>query len=230
MVSIPLTIVGQSVMIFFASPLGCHGRRDKKGGSLSRRMELRTLDGLGSCSDSTICWPCVARPALESSSDPWFALRVKSNFEHVAAIHLRQRGYQVFSPTYTVAKRWSDRIRNVEKPLFPGYVFSSFDSRFRLPVLTAPGVIHIVGIGKEPIPIDREEIQSIWTMLRSNLPVRPWPFVQVGQKVIVEQGPLTGVIGVVNAFKGIYRIVVGLSMLQRSVSAEIERHWVRPLA
>jgi transcription antitermination factor NusG len=159
----------------------------------------------------------------------WFALRVKSNFERTTTLHLRQRGYQGFLPTYTTHKRWSDRIKTVEKPLFPGYVFSNFDPNRRLPILTTPGVLHIVGFGKEPLPIDTNELEAVWATLRSGVLVRPWPYLQVGERVTVERGPLAGVEGLVQRLKGAFRLVVSITILQRSIAAEVDREWIRPV-
>ena len=163
-------------------------------------------------------------------SHPWFALRVKSNFERTAALHLGQRGYTQFLPMYESRTRWSDRVKSVERPLFPGYVFCSFDPQRRLPVLSSPGILHVVGIGKEPIPIDDRELEAVRLTLRSGLLVKPWPFLQVGQRVVVERGPLAGVEGLVAQFKGAFRLVVSITLLQRSIAAEIDRDWIRPVA
>jgi len=172
--------------------------------------------------------PKTSRFPGASASERWFALRVKSNFERIAALHLREKGYQEFLPSYTVRSRWSDRVKNIEKPLFPGYVFCNFSPHLRLPVLTTPGVLHIVGIGKEPVSIDEFEIEAVWKTLRSGLGLQPWPFLQVGEKVVVERGPLTGVEGIVARFKGEYRLVLSINLLQRSIAAEIQREWIRP--
>lgn len=166
-------------------------------------------------------FPVVAREA-------WYALRVKSNFERTAALHLRQRGYEEFLPTYSVRSRWSDRFKCVEKPFFPGYVFCNFNPQYRLPVLTTPGVLHIVGIGKAPVPVDELEIEAVMAAVRSGLLLRPCPFLQVGDKVVIERGPLTGVEGIVTHFKGAYRLVVSVTLLQRSIAAEIERESIGP--
>lgn len=160
----------------------------------------------------------------------WFAVRVKSNFESTAALHFRERGYHEFLPTYTVRSRWSDRIKTIERALFPGYVFCNFSPHRRLPILTTPGVLHIVGFGKEPIPVEANELEAVWTTLHSGVLLRPWPFLQVGKRVCVERGPLTGIEGVVTQFKGSYRLVVSVSLLQRSIAAEVEREWIRPIA
>jgi transcription antitermination factor NusG len=160
---------------------------------------------------------------------PWFAVRVRSNYERTAAVHLRERGYEEFSPSYKVERRWSDRKKTIEKFLFPGYVFSRLDPLNRLPVLTVPGVVGLVGLGKTPSPIPDHEIENIRTMVQSGLLVQPWPFLEVGQRVVIERGPLTSVEGILQDIKGKFRLVVSIALLQRSVSAEVDRDWVRPV-
>jgi len=172
----------------------------------------------------------ISLPSCNASTErQWFALRVKSNFERMTALHLREKGYLEFLPSYTVRSRWSDRVKSIEKPLFPGYVFCNFNPHLRLPILTTPGVLHIVGIGKEPQPIDESEIATVWKTLRSGVSLQPWPCFQIGERVRVERGPLTGVEGVIVRFKGEYRLVLSISLLQRSIAAEIERDWTRPI-
>jgi transcription antitermination factor NusG len=160
---------------------------------------------------------------------PWFALRVRSKHEQVAALHLRRRGYEGFSPTYKVERQWSDRKKTTDQSFFPGYVFCRLDSEDRLPVLTVPGVVGIVGFGDGPATILDEEVERVRAMLGSGLLVTPWPFLKVGQTVLIERGPLAGIEGILQEVKGKFRIVVSINLLQRSVSSEIERAWVRPL-
>jgi transcription antitermination factor NusG len=115
-----------------------------------------------------------------SHDDPsllqWFAVRVRSNYERTTATHLRQRGYEEFCPSYASERRWSDRTKTVEQYLFPGYVFSRLDPQDRLPVLTAPGVVGLVGFGKTPSPIPDREIENIRTMVQSGVLIQKWPF------------------------------------------------------
>ena len=160
---------------------------------------------------------------------PWFAVRVRSNYERVTAIHLRERGYEEFVPRFQVERRWTDRRKRVDQFLFPGYVFCRINVEQRLPVLTTPGVVGLVGFGKTPTPIPEKEIQGIRTMLQAGLPVTPWPFLQVGQHVVIERGPLEGVEGILEQVKGKFRLVVSICLLQRSISAEVDREWVRPI-
>src|SRR5271170_6118322 len=92
---------------------------------------------------------------------PWFALRVRSNHEQVASLHLRSRGYEEFSPSYKEERQWSDRKKMTDQPLFPGYVFCRLNPNDRLPVLTVPGVMGMVGFGDGPASIPEEELGRV---------------------------------------------------------------------
>jgi transcription antitermination factor NusG len=160
---------------------------------------------------------------------PWFALRLRSNYERTTVAHLRERGYQEFAPSYQVEKRWSDRTKQIEQFLFPGYIFCRFNPNDRLSILTAPGVVDVVGFGKLPERIPDAEIERVRRMVDSGLPVTPYPYVQVGQALLIERGPLTGVEGILVEVKGKVRLVVSVNLLQRSVSAEVDRQSIRPI-
>jgi len=162
-------------------------------------------------------------------ADPWFAVRVRSNHERISALHLEERGYEEFAPSYKVERRWSDRKKEIEQFLFPGYVFCRFNPQQRLPVLSAPGVVGLVGCGKIPTAIPDEEIERIRRMVQSGLLITPWPFLELGQTVLIEQGPLAGVEGILEEVKGKCRLIVSINLLRRSVGAEVDRHWVRPV-
>jgi transcription termination/antitermination protein NusG len=173
----------------------------------------------------------VQAPRLcgEAGGFPWFALRVKPNAEWMVSSILRAKGFSEFLPIYKATTRWSDRVKQSDKPLFPGYVFCRFSPDNRLPILSTAGVVHIVGVGKTPMAVDDQEIESIGRMVRSGLLTMPWPYLQAGEIVLVEQGPLAGLEGVLIQVKSSYRIVVSIDLLQRSIATEVDRQWVRPL-
>src|ERR1700680_4837313 len=163
------------------------------------------------------------------AAQAWFAVRVRSNHERISAVHLEERGYEEFTPSYKIERRWSDRKKEIDQLLFPGYVFCRLDPENRLPVLSAPGVVGLVGCGRVPTPIPDQEIERIRTMIQSGLLVMPWPFLELGQTVLIEQGPLAGVEGILEEVKGKCRLIVSINLLRRSVGAEVDRHWVRPV-
>jgi transcription antitermination factor NusG len=159
----------------------------------------------------------------------WFALRVRTGAEKIVANCVRGKGFEEFLPLYRRRRRWSDRMKNVESPLFPGYLFCRLNPLRRLPLLTVPGVMHVVGIGKIPAPIHDHEIAAIQAAMRSGLLIEPHYFLQVGERVRLDDGPLAGLEGVLVKVRGQHRIVVSVTLLQRSVSVEIDRNWVAPV-
>src|SRR5438105_14577000 len=101
----------------------------------------------------------------EEEDTLWYALHVRTRFEKVVARSLRGKGYEEFLPLYRRVNRWSDRIKEIELPLFPGYVFCRFNPQDRLPVLTIPGVNAVVGIGKNLLPVDESELSAVRAVL-----------------------------------------------------------------
>jgi len=176
----------------------------------------------------------VSRGALELTNPssiiyPWYALRVRTSHEKAVACLLRHKGFNEFLPLYASCRRWSDRIQQIDLPLFPGYVFCRFNAQDRLPILTTPGIVHVVGLGRIPEPVDEREITALQSVVESGLLMQPWPFLKVGQRVVIEQGPLRNVEGILKEAKGSRNLIISITLLQRSVSVCIERAGVRPL-
>jgi len=159
----------------------------------------------------------------ELCNEDWFAVQVRARWEQSTARLLSGKGYETLLPIYSSERRWGGRSKVVEAPMFPGYVFCRFDVLKRLLVLTTPGVVAVVSRGRIPIAVDRSEIASIQTLVSSGVKAEPWPYLEVGQRVRIEDTALHGVEGILIAFKGGRRIVVSVSLLQRSVALEIDR-------
>ena len=160
---------------------------------------------------------------------PWFAVQVRSNFEKKSSEFLRLRGFEQFSPTYRCRSYWTDRTKWVDRPLFPGYIFCRFDPTSWLPVLQAPGVVRPVSFAGKPVPVEESEIVSLRVLVNSPLPLFPRAFLHVGQRIRIKFGPLTGLEGILEELGKNCRIVVSVTLLQRSVSAEIDAEWVTAL-
>jgi transcription antitermination factor NusG len=160
----------------------------------------------------------------------WFAVQVRTRYENMAATGLRGKGFEPFLPMYKSRRRWSDRVKEIQLPLFPGYLFCRLNPQNRLPILTTPGVVQIVGVGRNPAPIEESEVEAIQAAVNSGLPREPWPFLQVGNRVRIDFGPLSDREGILVAFKGQYRLVLSISLLQRSVAVEVDRAWVSSIS
>lgn len=165
----------------------------------------------------------------EPNADRWYALQLRSRWESSTAALLSSKGYQTFLPLYKTVRRGSAGSKQAPPPLFPGYVFCRFNVCDRLPVLITPGVISVVSRGRIPVPVEESEIDSIQKMVSAGMRVEPWPYLEVGQLVRIEDGALCGIEGVLTSFRGTTRIVVSISLLRRSVALEIDRSIVRPI-
>ena len=161
---------------------------------------------------------------------PWYALRVRPNYEKPVAAALRGKGFQEFLPLIRSKRQWSDRVKIMDLPLFPGYLFCRLNLEERLPLLTTPGFLYLVGVGKNPEPVDETEIVGIQAVLRSGLTVTPWPNLVVGQKVRLKHGPLKGLDGVLTRIANRHRIYVSVTLLKRSISVEVDPNWVQPVS
>jgi transcription antitermination factor NusG len=166
----------------------------------------------------------------EQPGHSWYAVRVKSNCEQTAALAIKNRGFEEFVPLYSTKRKWSDRIREVKAPLFPGYVFARLDPHNRFPILSVPGVVGIVSFAKQPIPIPDVEIDAVRLVLQTGAHCGPWPLLKAGQLVRIERGPLAGLEGILLQVKSKFRLVISVSILQRGVAVEVDHDAIRPIA
>jgi transcription antitermination factor NusG len=140
---------------------------------------------------------------------------------------LRSKGFREFLPTCRERRRWCDRTAEVELPLFPGYVFCHFDAYDRrVPIVTTPGIIRIVGAARAPEPVADREIEAIEKVVASGAAAEPWPYVSTGRSIRIQHGPLAGVEGVFLEARNRHRLIVSISLLQRSINVEIDSAFV----
>ena len=152
----------------------------------------------------------------------WFALWIRSRHEKQVRDQLQRKGIEVFLPTVTRWSRWKDRKKQIEWPLFPGYCFARFHPDERLPVLKCDGVVTVVGTEGKPSPIPEVEIDSIRTLIESELAFDPVPFIKEGMMVEVKSGPLTGVVGRLVRKGAHARLVISVNLIGQGVSVEVD--------
>lgn len=167
----------------------------------------------------------------------WFAVQVQHKYESLTANLLQYKGYETYVPVYLPATG-NRRLRANSRPkaVFPGYIFTRFcwentsTIRSGAGIITTAGVIRIVGAGRTPIPIHNVEIETIQRVLDSGLETEPWPYLHVGQQVQIEEGPLRGVTGIIQAKENRHQLVVSVELLQRSLAVVIDCEWVNPVS
>jgi transcription termination/antitermination protein NusG len=168
---------------------------------------------------------------MASSSEyghcPWYALKVRTGSERMVATVLRSRGFAPYCPTQKVRRRYSDRMKMIDAPMFPGYVFCQFDVHKKLPVISTPGVDYIVGFSNGPIAIPEQELVNVRRLIDSGAsPIRS---LVCGERVRVTSGILEGVEGsLIRDQKG-DQLVVSIPLLNQSACLHIEEFAVCPI-
>ena len=163
----------------------------------------------------------------------WFAVHVRPHKEHMCAAILRNKGYEEFVPSLRVHSRSGNKQSyRLPRALFPGYLFCRFNTESKSHLVTTGGVIGIVGFGGTPCCVSEDEMMRIHSIVDSGVSATPCPFLAVGQRVELTDGPLRGVQGVLEETKKAHRLIVSINLLQRSVAVEVAQEWVtsaRPL-
>jgi transcriptional antiterminator NusG len=169
---------------------------------------------------------------IAPSAEPlWYAIHTRAHHEKKVAVQLQQKGIKAFLPVRTEIHRWSDRRKELEIPLFPGYAFGRFIGiEERLSVLRTPGVVRIVGNGECPIPIPDKQIADIQLLLSQQVACAPYPFLTVGQQVRVRGGCLDGLEGRLVSHHSKRGLVISVEAMQRSLIVHIDGYDVEPIS
>jgi transcription antitermination factor NusG len=164
-----------------------------------------------------------------ASGYKWYALSVPHQHEMKAEKALQSKGLKTLVPVYRSRRQWSDRVKELEMPLFAGYVLCQFDLADRIHVTDTPWVAKIVGFGGSPAALEDSEIAAIQQVVASKMPLAPWPYLKAGDRVRVEHGPMRGVEGALLRTKDGVRLVLSVDLLQRSLAVEVDREAVVPV-
>jgi transcription antitermination factor NusG len=164
-----------------------------------------------------------------SGEPSWYAIWTRSRHEKIVRDQLEKKtDVDVFLPTIGKWSRWKDRKKKIDWPLFPGYVFARFVADERVGILKVDGVVQIISNNGVLSPIPVEEIESIRTLVESELAYDPVPLVKEGDMVRVVHGPLKGVIGRLVRKGAHARLVLSVDLIGQAVSVEVDAADVKP--
>jgi transcription antitermination factor NusG len=152
----------------------------------------------------------------------WYAVYTRHQHEKSVALGLTGKGLEVFLPLYTAVRRWKDRDKKLQLPLFPCYVFLRDPGAWWLRVLTTPGIHSVVGFAGRPSMIPTSEIEAVRKVVESPLRSEPHPYLKAGDRVRLRAGPLEGLEGILIQKKNILKLLVSIEMLHRSVAVEVD--------
>lgn len=166
---------------------------------------------------------------LDKTFTSWFAIQVVVRAESKVARLLQYRGHELFLPTYRIRRQWSDRLKSVDLPLFPGYVFCRLGDVSAGLVLSTLSVIRIVSFGGKPTPISEQEIESLRVVSTVGEKLEPCAYLPIGQRVQIVRGPLSGISGLLTQNRNRHRLIISVDAIMKSVSVEIDANDIRVL-
>lgn len=169
----------------------------------------------------------LAVEARETSKVAWYAVKARPRHERVVARGLEERGVRCFLPLWRRLRRWSDRLKVVETPLFPTYLFVEIAPRQRLDVVRVRGAIDLVG-GREPVAVDPEEIDALLRLAAGGAVLEPHVFLREGQRARVSSGPFRGVEGFLVERRPRSKLVVSVTLFSQSVALTLDAGDVEP--
>ena len=150
----------------------------------------------------------------------WHAIHCQWKHEYRVQDTLGQLEIEPFLPTYKAKVFWTHRAKEVDRILFPGYVFAQFNSQFIPEIIRIPGVIGLCGGNLRPAQIPEHEIYAVRRVLQSMRPITAESYAP-GDLVTIRRGVFAGVTGKVIRAKNKLRLYVAIEMLQRAVSVEL---------
>jgi transcription antitermination factor NusG len=163
-------------------------------------------------------------------SDDWFALYTRPRHEKQVFRELAVSAIEAFLPQYKVRRRWKDRHKVIEEPLFKNYLFvRSSSPATSSRILRVYGAVGFVMTGEKPAPIPAVEIDNIRKLVESGLKYNVHPYLTVGSRVRVNSGPLQGCVGLLKRHKTQSRLILSVSLLRQSVIAEVDADTVEPI-
>lgn len=160
-------------------------------------------------------------PLLSEKESRWYAAYTYANHERRVAQQLAERRFESFLPTYRSVRRWKDRRKELQLPLFPNYVFVRMDLSDRIRVLQVPGLINLVIFQGQPAALEDGEVDRLRTGLGGEGRVEPHPYLTVGRRVKIIGGAFSGLEGILLRRKDRLRVVLSVDLIQRSVAIEV---------
>ncbi len=170
---------------------------------------------------------------IQTPPSAWFAVHTRSRHEQTVYDRLMSKSISSFLPKMEVWSKRRDRQKRIRVPMFRGYVFINtlLDNRLWLTVLQTPGVARIISVDGKPAPIPEHQITSIQTVLENDTVITPYPYLNIGQRVMIVAGPLRGVEGILVRFKSNQqRLIISVDLLQQSVCVEMDTIEVEPIS
>ncbi|MFZ5875355.1 MAG: transcription termination/antitermination protein NusG [Nitrospirota bacterium] len=163
----------------------------------------------------------LALPIDPADGLRWYAVSTRSRHEKQVRDHLAGHGIEPLLPLFRRGSHWSDRTKEIDWPVFPGYCFARFSWRVSLTVLKTPGVVRIIGGAGKPEPIPDSEMEVVKKLMITAGSYESHPYLREGTRVRIVRGALEGVEGILAREGNRHRVVISVNLIQQAAAIEV---------
>ena len=157
----------------------------------------------------------------------WYTLYTRSRHEKFVEQELSKKGIDAYTPKITIKKRWSDRIKEVEEPLFKSYCFAKFPLIYKKNVVSQQGVVNIVNFSNRYVPVSENVIESLKILVSGELKIDPYPYLNKGDRVTIKKGPFKGLEGyIIEKRNKNTTLIISVDAIMSSIKCVIEADFV----
>ena len=157
----------------------------------------------------------------------WIVVRSKPRSEKIAYAQLKEKGIEAYLPLLKERRKWSDRKKWVEFPLFSSYLFAKIEIKNSIFVLQTNGVSSLVKFGEVIAIVQDEVVNAIKLAIDGGYQLTPAEYFIAGNAVEVIEGPMRGVKGIVAQLKGKDRLVIKIDAIQQALSIDIDTKFIK---
>jgi len=152
----------------------------------------------------------------------WYVLRTKTRAEKQAFNNLTEKKINTFLPLIKTLRKWSDRKKCVEIPLFNSYIFVYISEKDFEKIRFIPGIIGFITFEGKPAIIPDKQIKEIKQLISSEINIiSTEEKFEKGQNVIIKSGPLKGIIGELAMFKGSHKVILRIEQINQVILFEV---------
>ena len=162
---------------------------------------------------------------MNAEAFKWYAIHTRSRFEQKVYDGLCGKSIEAFLPKVEVMSRRKDRRKKILVPILPGYVFvqTDLEPEGYWNIIKTVGVVRMIGFEGKPVPASEKEIEALMILNGTNRTVQNRSFIKRGDRVMIMEGPLKGLVGFYLRHKGQSdKVIVNVELLHRSLAVEIE--------
>lgn len=183
-----------------------------------------TRPSSGALRGSVLAEACDAEPPV---LDRWHVLRTLSRQEKAVGRTLASAGYEIFLPLVSQVRIYGHRKRKTDSPLFPGYVFLWGPLEAAYFAMESGRIAQIIRVADQK-RLDHE-LKQIRMAFDGRAQLDPYPFLRVGHRVRVTQGPFRGIEGIVDERRSPDRLILVIDALGRATCMEIDASILAPI-